>query len=288
MLAILFLLFSAAPPDLTGEFARIASEAHGHSGASAMLIETGETASFHGTDRFPMQSVYKFPIAMAVLHDVDLGLLRLDQAVKVAKAEMVPPALRSPLRDRHPNGAIVPLRELLRFAVSESDGTASDVLFRLAGGAARITQYLRDLGIDGVMIATTEMAMSRDTSVQYRNWAQPAGMAALLRAFHEGRGLLPASRTLLHHLMVHTPTGPNRLKGLLPPEAEVAHKTGTSGTAGGLTAATNDVGIITLPDGRHAAIAVFVSDSPASLAVRERVIARIARAAWDHWIKAGR
>jgi len=284
MPAILFLLFFATPADLTAEFARIASDAHGHTGAAALLIETGETASFHGADRFPMQSVYKFPIAMAVLHDVDRGLLRLDQTVKVAKAEMVPPALHSPIRDRHPAGANLTLRELLRYAVSESDGTASDVLLRLAGGGERVTQYLHDLGIRGIMIATTEMEMSRDTAVQYRNWAQPGEMVALLRAFHEGRGLEPASRMLLHDLMVHTSTGPNRLKALLPPGTIVAHKTGTSGTNGGLTPATNDVGIITLPDGRHAAVAVFVSDSPAGVAVRERVIARIARKAWDHWV----
>jgi beta-lactamase class A len=283
MLALFFLLFFA-PVDLTTEFARIASDARGHSGAAALLIETGETATFHGADRFPMQSVYKFPIAMAVLHDIDRGLLRLDQTVTVAKADLVPPALHSPIRDQHPNGATLSLRELLRYAVSESDGTASDVLLRLAGGESRATQYLRDLGIRGIMIATTEMEMSRDPSVQYRNWAQPDEMIALLRGFQEGRGLEPSSRTLLYDLMVHTPTGPNRLKGLLPEGAVVAHKTGTSGTAGGLTPATNDVGIITLPEGRHVAVAVFVSDSPANLAVRERVIARIARAAWDHWV----
>src|SRR5882757_4183558 len=128
MLAILLLLFFATPTDLAADFARIASDAHGHSGAAAVLIETGETASFHGADRFPMQSVYKFPIAMAVLHDVDRGLLRLDQTVSVAKAEMVPRALHSPIRDQHPDGTSLPVRELLRFAVSESDGTASDVL----------------------------------------------------------------------------------------------------------------------------------------------------------------
>ena len=49
----------------------------------------------------------------------------------------------------------------------------------------------------------------------------------------------------------------------------------------GLTRATNDVGIVTLPGGRHLLIAVFVSDSPASSEVREGVIAKIARAAWD-------
>jgi beta-lactamase class A len=83
--------------------------------------------------------------------------------------------------------------------------------------------------------------------------------------------------------MRETPTGPKRLKGLLPNTAVVAHKTGTSGTAGGISAATNDIGLVTLPNGRQVAIAVFVSDSPADLATRETVIAQIAKAIWDSW-----
>ena len=86
--------------------------------------------------------------------------------------------------------------------------------------------------------------------------------------------------------MTETPTGPKRLKGLLPTTTVVAHKTGTSGSSNGITAATNDIGLVTLPDGRHLAIAVFVSDSPADLATRERVIAEIAKAVWDQYVGA--
>ncbi|HEX9104380.1 MAG TPA: serine hydrolase, partial [Polyangia bacterium] len=60
-----------------------------------------------------------------------------------------------------------------------------------------------------------------------------------------------------------------------------AHKTGSSGSAGGLTRATNDIGVITLPDGRHLAVAVLVSDSRAGEPACEAVIARLARAAYD-------
>ncbi len=85
--------------------------------------------------------------------------------------------------------------------------------------------------------------------------------------------------------MTQTPTGLKRIKGLLPTGTVVAHKTGTSRTVNGRTAATNDVGLITLPNGRHLAVAVFVSDSRADDATREEVIARVARAAWDAWSK---
>ena len=262
---------------------QIATSAQGKVGAAAMVLETGESVAIRGDQHFPMQSVYKFPIAMAVLRQVDSGILKLDRMVRIEKGELVPPGLHSPIRDAHPNGGEMPLREILRYAVAESDGTASDVLMRLAAGPGPIERYVKGLGVDGIAIATTEMEMSRGQMVQYRNWATPNGMLKLLKAFEEGRGLTAGSRDLLTRWMTETGTGPHRIKGLLPAGTVVAHKTGTSGTAHGLTRATNDVGIVTLPDGRHMAIAVFVSDSRADEATREGVIARIAKMAWDTW-----
>jgi beta-lactamase class A len=118
--------------------------------------------------------------------------------------------------------------ELLQFMVSESDGTACDVLLGLVGGTEFVTKYLRDLGVNGVVVANTEKELGQDESVQYRNWATPEGMVVLLRALHEGRGLSQPNREVLLRLMTQTPTGLRRIKGLLPAGTVVAHKTGTS------------------------------------------------------------
>jgi beta-lactamase class A len=72
-----------------------------------------------------------------------------------------------------------------------------------------------------------------------------------------------------------------RLEGDLPIGVRVAHKSGTSDVDDGLAHATNDIGLILLPDGRRIAIAVFVTDSTADEAIREKVIARIGRAVYD-------
>ena len=136
-----------------------------------------------------------------------------------------------------------------------------------------------------MIILDTEKAFAQDHSLQYRNWTTPEAAVALLRALHERRWLSESARGLLLKLMTESNTGPKRLKGLLPAGTVVAHKTGTSGTENGVTAATNDIGIITLPNGKHLAIAVFVADSPADEATREGVIARVARAVWDKWAK---
>jgi beta-lactamase class A len=83
--------------------------------------------------------------------------------------------------------------------------------------------------------------------------------------------------------MSESNTGPKRLKGLLPAGTIVSYKTGSSWTENGITAATNDIGIVTLPNRRHLAIAVFVSDSTSDQATREAVIAKVARAIWDRF-----
>jgi hypothetical protein len=51
-----------------------------------------------------------------------------------------------------------------------------------------------------------------------------------------------------------------------------------------VTAATNDAGIVTLPDGKHFAIVVFVTNSPENQDTRERVIAEITKAVWEYYI----
>lgn len=274
---------------LSSRIEEIAQGAQGRVGFAATLLETGESFDWHGEDHFPMQSVYKFPIGMAVLRQVDQGRLSLDQKIRVEPGDLVGAGQHSPLRDAHPRAGVdVSLRELLRLAVSESDGSASDVLMRVAGGAGQVAGYLRSLGINGIVVANTEREIGAGHSVQYRNWASPRAAVALLRVLHNGRGLSPSSRALLLAWMTETPTGLNRIKGRLPAGTRVAHKTGTSGTTEGMTAATNDVGLITLPDGRHLAVAVFVSDSRGDLAAREGTIARLSRAAWDHWTAGAR
>jgi len=166
-LALALLLASCAPSGLRSEMASAAIPARGRVGAAALLVETGERVSLEGGGRFPMQSVYKAPIAMAVLRRVDAGRLRLDQKVRVEKSDLVPSMARSAIRDRYPEGGIeLPLSELLRASVSDSDGTASDVLLRLTG-AAEVTRMLRDMAISGMVVATSETAMSAGERVQY-------------------------------------------------------------------------------------------------------------------------
>ncbi len=257
----------------------LAGGANGRVGVAAMILETGDLVSTRGNDRFPMQSVYKLPIAMAVLQRIDAGKLKLSDEIHVRKSDMIP-GIHSVIRDMTPDGTRLTARELLRDAIVESDGVASDMLLIWAPPAT-VTAMVHKLGVDSMTIVASERAMAADPMVQYRNWSTPLGAIQLLRALQTGKGLSTPSRVLLTGWLTETAIGEKRIKGLLPPGTAVAHKTGTDATSNGLTRATNDIGIATLPNGQHLAVAVFIKDSRASEAQREAVIARIARAAWD-------
>lgn len=304
---------------LERELARIAAESGGTMGIAVIHVESGEHASLNGTTRFPMQSVYKFPIGAALLSRVEEGKVALDQKVPVRAAD-----LRwghSPVAERYPRGGgEYTVRELMRLAVGESDNTASDLLLPLAGGPGGVTQFLWGHGLDSMLVSRPEGqlilnfhgaqpfegAMTRavtDSLVDAvpaeireealrkyfadpRDTSTPGHMARLLVLLKRGELLGPESTALLLRTMTETRTGPNRLRGRLPAGTVVAHKTGTSASWRGMVATVNDAGLVTLPRGRgHLAIAVFVREAKNGLPAAETAIARAARAAYDHWAR---
>jgi beta-lactamase class A len=193
--------------------------------------------------------------------------------------EYVPTPTHSPLRDQYPNGTRKTVRELIHYALVDSDGTASDVLLHLDGGPQMVTQYISSLGINGIVVANSEKAMTWRTL--YQDWSTPEAALQLLVVLESGNKISAQARSIVLSDMQETDTGINRIRNLLPVGTTVADKTGSSGTRDGRAAATNDIGLVTLPDGRHLAIAIFVSDSSASAQSRDELIARLARAAWD-------
>ncbi len=263
---------------------RIVGSAEGNIGVAVLGLENDDTLTINGNGRFPMQSVYKFPLALAILDQIDKGNLSLDQQISLKKEDLLPETW-SPLRDKYPNGNInITLDELLTYTVSESDNIGCDILFRLIGGTNIVDQYVHNLGIANIAIAATEEEMAKDWEVQYRNWSSPAAMGQLLHMFYRGKILSKKSEDYLMLLMEKTTTYPNRIKGLLPKGTIVAHKTGTSGTnSNGSVAATNDVGIVTLPNGTHFIVVIYLSNSTAEEKARDRIIANIAKIAWDYF-----
>src|ERR1700694_3830901 len=99
-----------------------------------------------------MQSVYKLPIGMAVMKQVDAGKIKLDQKVPVTKSDFVRLGQHSPIRDQNPNGTELTVSELIGWMLLESDGPASDVLMKLAGGPEAVQAYLTELKITDMIV----------------------------------------------------------------------------------------------------------------------------------------
>lgn len=263
---------------------RIVESSAGTVGVAIVGLEDDFSLTINKSKRFPMQSVYKFPLALAVLDQVDRGKLLLDQKIPVTKSDLRPDTW-SPMREAYPAGGDISIADLLRYTVSQSDNNGCDILFRVVGGTKAVDEYIRkNLGVKDMAIAATEEEMSKDERVQFTNWSKPSAMLRLVVESYRGKYLSKPSNDFLWKIMTETSTGANRIKGLLPKGTTVGHKTGTSGVNDkGVAAATNDAGIVTLPDGRHYGIVVFVANSTDDEKTRENVIAQIAKVMWAYY-----
>jgi beta-lactamase class A len=298
---------------LAAEIARLAESAGGPVGVTATHLETNRSVSLNGRERFPMASSYKVPVAIELLRRVDTGELRLDQMVTFEPSDIHPGSGTISELFNKP-GLALSVRNLLELMLLISDNSATDVCVRLAGGPAAVTARMRAIGIEGIDVSRPTVTLIADHSgaklppesqwtiesldalldsvpdadareaaqhfdADARDSSTPQAMTALLARVQRRDLLQPDTAELLVDIMRRCRSGPARLKGLLPAETDVAHKTGTIGGT------TNDVGIITLPGSAgHVAISVFVKSSSKPIPARERVIAEIARAAHDFFL----
>lgn len=255
-------------------------------GVSVLGFENGFKYNKNADKKLPMQSVFKFHIAAAVLNFVDKGKLSLDQKIVLDKSNLLENTW-SPLRDKYPNGDVeVPLSEVLEMTVAKSDNNGCDILLRLLGGTQTVQKFMDSKGVKGFQIKYNEEAMHKDWNVQYENYSTMNSATDVLKKFYDGKLLSKKSTDYLMKVMLSTSTGLNKLIEQLPKNTPVARKTGASGkNKEGLTGAENEIAIITLPNGKHYAIAVFVSNSMETDAVNCKMISDISKTVWDYFNK---
>lgn len=314
--AIISSLFAVQPvlaqkqngKDVSQKIEKLTEGLVGRIGVAAQEIGGNEVIAVNGDETFAMASTYKVAIAVAVLDRVDKGELSLDQLVEVPLDMFVTGVMAIAETFPHP-GIKLSVANLIEVMITESDNTATDVCMELAGGAAAVTENLRRLGITdfrvdrttreilmdfyGLSGATPEIVAEAiknnpalvmaqvdpnpDFEADPRDHTTPNAYLKLLLAIDGGKAMSTESSKFLLGVMSRTRTGAGRIKGLLPKGTPVAHKTGT---AGGIA---NDVGYITLPDGRRFAIAVFTNSSKTPTSDRDRAIAEVARALYDFY-----
>lgn len=249
----------------------------------AVWTDKGDMLRYNDHVHFPLLSVFKFHVALAVLDKMDKQSISLDSIVSI-KASQMPPNTYSPLRKKFPDQDFtITLRELMQYSISLSDNNACDILIEYAGGIKHINDYICRLSIDSFNLSETEDGMHSSFEAVYRNWSTPSAMVRLLRTADEKE--LFSNKELkdfLWQTMIDTETGANKLKGMLPAKTVVGHKTGSSDrNADGMKTADNDAGLVILPDGRKYYIAAFVMDSYETDEDNANIIARISRMVYD-------
>ena len=237
----------------------------------------------NASKKLPMQSVFKFHIALAVLDLVDRGKLRLDQNIFIKKSDLLEDTW-SPLREKYPNGNVeVPLSEIILFTVAKSDNNGCDILLRLIGGTKTVQDFMNSKQVNDFQIKFNEEDMHKSWDIQYYNYTTTKSANHVLKRFYDGKMLSKSSTDFLMKIMLGTTTGTNKIVEQLPKATPVAHKTGSSGrNEDGLVGAENDIAIITLPNGKHYALSVFVSNSKESDEVNCKMISDISKTVWDN------
>ncbi|REC79993.1 class A beta-lactamase [Chryseobacterium elymi] len=255
-------------------------------GVSVIGFENNFKYNKNGDKPLPTLSVFKFHIACAVLDLVDKGKLSLDQKLFFKKEDMLENTW-SPIREKYPDANIsLTLGEVLDYTVALSDNNGCDLLLKLIGGTQTVQKFMDSKGVKGFQIKRNEDDMHKNWKTMYENYSTTNSAVQVLKKFYDGTLLSKKSTDYLMQIMLGTKTGTNKIIEQLPKGTPVAHKTGSSGkNDNGLTVAENDMGIITLPNGKRYAIAIFVSNSTETELVNCKIVSDISKAVWDDFNK---
>jgi len=280
----------------------------GVAGVAAINLETGKHFEMNATQQFPMASVYKLPIAIAVLQRIDRDELSLTDEVTLDVDDYH--AGHSPIADEANGKPIsITIGRLVERMVSESDNSAVDYLLKHIVPPADVRAMFAGLGVKGIDVSRPEAMITGqilnegdviETRAMYaarvkamtkkdedeglkkfwndkRDTSTPAGMADLLAKLYQHKvGLGAESEEILMRYLRGTVTGKDRIRAGIPQDASVAHKTGT------MPGTLNDVGIVTTPDEKHhIVIAVFTKWSKKSEEERAKVVAELAKTAYE-------
>jgi beta-lactamase class A len=300
-------------------------------GIAAIYIEKNKMVAHNSYQRFFMASTIKLPIAMTFLKRVDEKKDSLNRVIKLNLHHSVPGSgSLYQVCERKRTG--LSLQQILKYMLANSDNSASDTILKAVNGPKYVMEHMQQLGFNNILINRSILEMFMDTNhvdhtlmnkprsvsswkkifnsvplkskvlawqrfeKDIRDTTTPVDMARLLVKLHKNEALSESSTRILMNIMEQCRTGRSRIRGLLPGNIKVAHKTGTWAIgeqnylrypgSKKLFRFASDVGIITLPNNKgHIAIAVYVKSQAASDYNRSRAIALASRAVYDHFLK---
>jgi beta-lactamase class A len=301
---------------LRAHISQAATEARGRVGVAIRHLESGVEIAVNADETFPMASTFKLPVLVTLYDKAKKGQLNWDEIVDVSvRDQHLGSGDLSYLYDTP--GVKLSLHNVANLMMMVSDNSGADICLTRAGAEnvnalmasfgvrpMRVDRPTQELILDyqgrdtarlkGLTLAeiqkdlprpatqgnAVEARFARDDKfvADPRDQAAPIAFVTLLERLWRGEAVDKASSDAILETMKRCRTGTGRLKGLLPPNTVVAHKTGTIGGV------IDDVGIIYLPDeAGHLAIAVMSKQTRATDAEAERAIAQIARYAYDYF-----
>ena len=266
--------------------ATLADGSKGRIGVAALDLSTGEQISILGDQAFPMASTSKIAIAAAYLEGVDQGRFSLTGEYPLllsVRSQPFSTAAAPVRRGQHMNAL-----QLIDLMLTRSSNPATDAMLAAVGGPDAVNEWARRAGITNFNLTRDIATLVRDDGefdpavhVDLRDSATPEAMVQLLAGIYQGRWLSASSREVIVSAMERCRTGTRRIPARMPRDVTVAHKTGS------LNNTSSDIGVITAPDGRSIALAIYVTGQGTRLQ-REARIAEIARAIYDGYSGPGR
>jgi beta-lactamase class A len=290
-------------------------DAKGDVGVAIRHLETGQEVLVNANDTYPLASAVKLPILVELYTQVKAGKVKFDEMYEIKPNDQHVGSGDIPVLFDLP-GVSMNIRNVANMMMMVSDNSATDIVLKRVGGPAPVQERMRALGLNGIRVDRTIQELVLDFGEQDteklkgmllkdmrplmkpgptdeagrlarhnrnasdpRDQATPRDMNRLLEMLWQGKVVDAESSTAMLELMKRCRTGAGRIKGLLPRDTVVAHKTGSLGGT------VDDVGIIYLPNGAgHVAISVMTKRALAESATVERVVAEIARYAYDYFL----
>ena len=250
----------------------------------AVIVNDRDTIEVNGDREFPMFSVFKFPLALAVAEYSDKKGGQLSDVINIDSKSLIPDTWSPMLKKYGQQLSRMSLRELLEWSLQESDNNAADILLNYVGGLEGLNSLMQDLNFPpSITIGASEEDMHRDNYKSYLNRSNPKDMASLFNRFNNELRNRSKSFAEIGKMMENCNTGTDRLQSPLnSTDAILGHKTGTGFiTPDSIISALNDCGYVNLPDGSHYSIAVFVADSPYTPEETTRIIAELSKIAYS-------
>lgn len=286
--------------------------ARGEVGVAIKHLESGLEILVNADKKYPMASTYKLPVLVELFYQRAEGKLSLDDRIEIQPTDIhIGSGSMVALFD--PPGISIDIRNLINMSMRVSDNSAADILLRKAE-AGNVTQRMKTLGLDSIRVDRSTLEMILDQSgldfTTYgslparevrklldaidsktaaladeefnkvdKDTAKASDMNRLLELIFKGEIVDRASSDEIIAVLKECQTGTARIRGLLPPETDVAHKSGS------ISGSINDTGIVFLPyNAGHLAVTVMMRNTKATTAARERVIAEVTRYAYDYFV----